>query len=222
MEITVTFGYGPQESASLVKKEAFWNYLREEAHRAASYGKGYVLQGDLNAMLEPHMIPGDLHSQNQNGKFFENFLKENRLTCVNSLPLTEGLVTRKRKCLEEMKASTIDFYVVCDRDLPHVQNMKIDYGKHHMLTNLKIFDKEGKTVNSDHFPLTMNVKLETAPHKRNKVEILNFKDLNSQIVFKENTSNTKTFSNCLKDVHKLSEGVQKWIETVKSHCKKGI
>ena len=77
-------------------------------------------------------------------------------------------------------------------------------------------------MNSDHFPLTMNVKLETAPHKRNKVEILNFKDLNSQIVFKENTSNTKTFSNCLKDVHKLSEGVQKWIETVKSHCKKGI
>ena len=77
-------------------------------------------------------------------------------------------------------------------------------------------------MNSDHFPLTMNVKLETAPHKRNKVEILNFKDLNSQIVFKENTSNTKTFSNCLKDVHKLSEGAQKSIETVKSHCKKAF
>ena len=89
-------------------------------------------------MLGPDIIPGDIHSQNRNGKLFENFLKENKLTCVNSLPLTEGLITRKQKCLEEIKASIIDFYVVCESVLPYVQNMKFNYGKDHMLTNFKI------------------------------------------------------------------------------------
>ena len=59
-----------------------------------------------------------------------------------------------------MKQSTTDCYVVCERVVPYVHNMIIDNGKHHMLTNFSNTDKEGKAVNSDHFPLTMNVKLE--------------------------------------------------------------
>ena len=65
-----------------------------------------------------------------------------------------------------MKHSTIDFYVLCERVVPYVHNMIIDNGKHHMLTNLSNTDKEGKAVNSDHFPLTMNVKLESVAVKK--------------------------------------------------------
>ena len=46
-------------------------------------------------MLGPDIKPGDIHSQNRNGKLFEIFLKENKLTCANSIPLTESLITRK-------------------------------------------------------------------------------------------------------------------------------
>ena len=119
MTITVTSAYGPQESASKEKKQSFWKYLSDEAHQAKSYGIGYILQGDLNAKLGPKLLPGDVHSQNRNGELFIEFLKENSLTFVNSLPLTEGLITGKRKFLNEVKQCTIDFYVVCDQNLNH-------------------------------------------------------------------------------------------------------
>ena len=159
MAITITSAYGPQESAKNDIKALFWNYLHDEAKKAKSYGKGYVIQGDLNAWLGPNMLPHDLHEQNRNGALFENFLKENKLTCVNTLPLTEGLVTRKRKCLNEIKESTIDFYVVCERVLPFVTKMEIDDGKNHMVTNFGNINSEGNSVNSDHYPLIMEVKL---------------------------------------------------------------
>ena len=51
--------------------------MHEEAKKAKSYGKGYVIQGDLNAWLGPKILPHDLHEQNRNGALFEKFLKEN-------------------------------------------------------------------------------------------------------------------------------------------------
>ena len=119
------------------KKALFWKYLYEQAHRESTCGKGFILQGDLNAWLGSDLLPGDQKPQNQNGRLFQEFLKENRLTCVNSLPLKKGLITRTRKYLGEFKQSTLDFYVVCDYVLPHVMSMTIIDSKHHILTNYK-------------------------------------------------------------------------------------
>ena len=47
--ISVTSAYGPQESDNIEKKNAFWQYLSNEASKVKSYGKGFILQGDLNA-----------------------------------------------------------------------------------------------------------------------------------------------------------------------------
>ena len=66
---------------------------------------------------------------------FELFLNQNKLICVNTLPLTQGLITRSRKLINEVKQSTIDFYVVCERVLPHVTCMTIGNGNNHILTN---------------------------------------------------------------------------------------
>ena len=49
MTISVTSAYGPQESDNIEKKNAFWQYLSNEASKVKSYGKGFILQGDLNA-----------------------------------------------------------------------------------------------------------------------------------------------------------------------------
>ena len=78
----------------LIRKKTFWLYLSNEASKAKKYGKGFVLQGDLNAWLGPKLIKGDVHEQNRNGKLFSLFFKEKSLVCVNSLPLTKGVVTR--------------------------------------------------------------------------------------------------------------------------------
>ena len=142
------------------------------------------------------------------------------MICVNSLPLSEGLITRSRKCAGEVKQSTIDFYVVCVRVLPYVNSMKIDNGKVHMLTNYSNIDKDGIAVNSDHFPLAMEVNIEAAPIKKKKVEIYNFNDTNSQHIFKEITSTTRAFTDCFKDMHEMSKGAENWLKTVKAHCHK--
>ena len=108
MIISITSVYGPQENASVEKKASFWKYLAEEAQRAKYEGKGFILQGDLNAWMGPDMLPGDVHPQNRNGKLFATFLTQNKLTFVNSLPLTKGLITRSRKYLDETRTSTLD------------------------------------------------------------------------------------------------------------------
>ena len=70
MSISCTSAYGPQENASAEKKKNFWEYLGEEAVRAKEEGKGFIVQGDLNAWLGPNIIPGDKRPQNKNGKLF--------------------------------------------------------------------------------------------------------------------------------------------------------
>ena len=43
--------YGPQNNDLVEKKENVWQYIDEEAKQAESEGKGFLLQGDLNAWL---------------------------------------------------------------------------------------------------------------------------------------------------------------------------
>lgn len=176
MAISVTSAYGPQENALIQNKTKFWEYLSKEAHRASTEGKGFILQGDLNAWLGPAMLPGDVNDQNRNGKLFSTFLAENKLTCVNTLRLTKGLITRSRNYLGEVKQSSIDFYVVCQRVLPFVTSMRINEDKKFTLTNYTLANSEKEAVNSDHAPLVMEVKLEAARNKKKKVEMLNFND----------------------------------------------
>ena len=43
MNLSVTSAYGPQNSASKTKKDAFWKYLTEQACQAKESGKGFIL-----------------------------------------------------------------------------------------------------------------------------------------------------------------------------------
>ena len=89
--------YGCQESESIERKEAFWNYLNEEVTLANQADSGFILHFDGNLWAGEEIIPGDKRKQNRNGKFFQKFLEENpNLTVVNSLPLCQGLITRSR------------------------------------------------------------------------------------------------------------------------------
>ena len=85
--ISCTSAYGPQATATTDAETDFWSYLSNAASSARNAGKGFILQGDLNATLRPCIIPGDL-------KVF--FLSQNNLTVVNSLSLCKDVVTRIR------------------------------------------------------------------------------------------------------------------------------
>ena len=109
MQIVCSTAYGPQENDSRVKKDNFWKYLEEDVNRAKIEGKGYILQGDLNAWLGKNVIQNDPRPQNTNGKCMEDFLKQNRLTVVNGLELCNGVFTRIRKRKNIVEKSVLDF-----------------------------------------------------------------------------------------------------------------
>ena len=147
---------------------AFWTYLFDEGCRAKTSGNCYVFQGDLKAWMGPKLIKGELRPQNRNGKLLAEFVKENNLTCVNSLELTEGVVTRIKNVLGKKQQSTIDFYVVCECVLQFVTSMKIENGRKHTQKNFSAGKKGGEFVESDHKPLVMEVKIDIPSQTKEK------------------------------------------------------
>ena len=127
-EIVVVCGYGPQENASLAKKESFWQYLEREVEEASREDKLLVIQMDSNAWLGKNTIPGDPNLiPNSNGKMFASFLQRNsNITLVNSLAVCEGVITRQGVTDLLNEKSSIDVFLVCERTLPFVKKMFID------------------------------------------------------------------------------------------------
>ena len=117
MQIACSTAYGPQEKYPQIKQERCWQYLDKEAKRADEEGKGYILQGDLNAWLGKKYIHSDPRHQNKNVKFFAEFLESNELTVVNGLGLCTGLFTRIRKSKNNEEKSIIDFFLCANEYL---------------------------------------------------------------------------------------------------------
>ena len=74
MKIRCCVAYGCQETDSIVKKEAFWQYLDEEVIFATNSGSGLIFQFDGNLWAGDKIVPNDPRQQNRNGKLFAQFL----------------------------------------------------------------------------------------------------------------------------------------------------
>ena len=70
--------YGPQQSDKVEKKTNFWARLTNEVENAVIAEAGFILQMDGNLRAGPELIPGDPNPMNNNGKFFKDFLSQNR------------------------------------------------------------------------------------------------------------------------------------------------
>ena len=82
---------------------------------------------DGNLWAGSNIMKEDERKQNRNGKLFENFLSQNsNLSVVNALPICKGKFTRVRRTIKGIQESMIDFFVVCEKNLPLVTNMTID------------------------------------------------------------------------------------------------
>ena len=104
-------GYGPQLDDTSDRNQKFWNYLDTEINIAKHRNIGLVIQIDSNAWAGPNMIPGDPNPQNRNGRRLQDFLERNKgITLVNSLPICEGLVTRKRITDKLNQTSVLDLF----------------------------------------------------------------------------------------------------------------
>ena len=223
IKIRCCVAYGCQETDSVDRKEAFWNYLNEEVAIADETDSGFILHFDGNLWAGEGIIPGDPRKQNRNGKFFETFLKQNpNLTVINSLPLCQGLITRRRIKNGALEESVIDFFLLCNRVLPYVQKMIIDEEKKFILTNYKKARVGGKAVDSDHFTQYMDVELEVEIVKPEKLEVFNFKRKENQKIFKKLTSETSEFTNCFETNAPLNCQIENWRKLLKLYCRKSF
>jgi hypothetical protein len=223
MTIRCCVAYGCQESEIIERKNVFWAYLDEEVYRANESGSGLVLHFDGNLWAGTDIIPGDPRKQNRNGKLFEEFLSRNpHLSVVNGLPLCQGLITRSRLRDGILEESVLDFFLVCDRVLPFVTSMVIDESRKYILTNSEQVRKGGKACDSDHATEIMDVNLEVLSEKPVRRELYNFKDKESQNIFKQATSETLEFTSCFEDDLPVMEQVEKWRTVLKSFCSKSF
>ena len=223
INIRCCVAYGCQESDPIEKKEAFWNYLYEEIELAEQSNSGFILHFDGNLWAGNDIIPGDPKMQNRNGKFFENFLKENQsLTVVNSLEICQGLITRARNKNGKEEKSVLDFFVVCNKILPYVKNMVIDEKKEFILTNYEHARFNGKVTETDHYTQYIDLDLEMENMKKERVEIFDFKKKQSQEKFKEITSNTTKFTRCFDSKLPLHIQIQNWRQLLNSSCKEAF
>ena len=96
-----------------------------------------------------------------------------------------------------LEESVLDLFIVCSSILPFVTRMVIDENKNHVLTNFKAAKKVGKAIDSDHYTEYMDLNIEINKERPERQEMFNFKDRNSQKMFKTNTSETNQFTECL-------------------------
>ena len=64
---------------------AFFLALEEEIVKAELAGKSILIEMDANSKLGPHMIPGDVHVQSENGKILSTIIARHGLIVGNSM-----------------------------------------------------------------------------------------------------------------------------------------
>ena len=211
MNIRCCVAYGCQENSKMENKRKFWEYLYAEVKKAKSSGSGLVIHFDGNLWAGSKIIPGDPRPQNNNGKLFEQFLQQNpHLTVVNSLPLCEGIITRRRQKNGILEESVLDFFIICDKVLPYVTKMEIDEDKKYILTNYEQVRKGGKASDTDHATQIMDVSLKIINEKPKRREMFNFQNKEGQQVFKNETTFTNDFTDCFKSELPLIEQIRYW------------
>ena len=108
--------YGPQENHLMERKVNFWARMAQEVQNALEFDTALLIQMDGNLWAGEELVKGDPNKPNCNGKLFMEFLKQfPHLTVVNSLPVCEGVVTRRRKHKNKVEEAVLHFYIVCDK-----------------------------------------------------------------------------------------------------------
>ena len=189
IKIRCVNGYGPQENDLYSKKEKFWERIGLEAEEALINGKGFIVQMDGNLHCGPDIVPGDPNPINTNGKLLQQFLeKYPHLNVVNSTTLCEGTITRKRVANDRVEEAILDFFICCDRIMSLVKKMMVKEDE-----RLARFTKD-RVIESDHFPVELYLDLKHPNKIKERIEIYDFKNIESQQFFRQESSKTQSLS----------------------------
>ena len=210
-------GYGPQENASLETKLTFWTRLKEEVQSAIESEAAVLIQMDGNLWAGPEIVKNDPHQCNNNGRLFKNFLEDfPQLTIVNNMDICEGKITRRRRTVNKVEESILDFFLVCDTLKPFVTRMNID--EDHIFVLTKYSKVKGKLVkkDSDHNTVVMNVDLQFNVKKPERIEYFNFKNKECQEKFYRETESSNDLYKTLERGGAVCQSAEMWFSNLKS------
>ena len=194
--IRVITGYGPQESWDSSERIPFFTALEAAIVSAELEGKSVIIAIDANAKLGQKYIPNDPKEMSKNGKVLSSIIDTHALCVVNGLEgKSKGLITRHMSTVNGIEQSVIDFVIVSNELIKHIESIHIDDDRVNVLTtNHKT--KTGTTMSkSDHNLIETKLNLKWNAKEAKVFEMFNFKDVESQKRFKYQTTNTAVLSN---------------------------
>ena len=182
-------GYGPQENDLNSKKEKFWERIGLEAEEALKDGKGFIVQMDENLHCGQEMIPGDPNPINLK-QFLEKYP---HLNIVNSTTLCVGTITRKRVTKDRVEEAILDLFICCDKIMSLITKMVVNEDQ-----KLARFTKD-RVIESDHCPVELYLDLKHPNKKKERIEIYDYKNVESQKIFRQESSQTQSLTNSFKN-----------------------
>ena len=182
--------YGPQEDSEKVLD--FYEKLEEEIQLAKDDGCCILVEMDANAKLGYEVIKGDPNPQSNNGSLLWSLIQRNNLKVLNASDICKGIITRERTTKVGVEKAVLDYIIVCDNLLKHVDSMVVDEERCDVLTKYASKTGKGKVVASDHNLLTCAFNIVYTPKiSDERLEVFNFKNNAGQKLFFKETSGVR-------------------------------
>ena len=219
LRIRLINAYGPQETESKNKIADFWSELELEIVKSRNEGCLIIIEMDANAKLGSGVIPKDPNVMSCNGKLMWDVLNRQNLQCLNADPRCSGTITRYRKTIVGEEKAVLDYIVVCEEMYSYFQVMQVDEKR--VLTLSKVATSSGKRVKkvSDHNIIFAAFNLRFSRScKKKRIELFDFKDLDSQRIFHDLTSDSKILRSLAVDPLSPESKSRKFFGEFKNLC----
>ena len=178
---------------------------------------GLIIQMDGNLHGGPALIKDDPNTQNQNGKFFKQFLDRNQmLTVANNLNICEGIITRQRKLENRTEKAILDFCIVNEKLLPFLSKIFIDEDRNFCLSNFAQLKKNKRVIETDHNLMAVDFDISIPKRKPERVEMFNLRNESCQQLFTKETEENTLLIECLENELPFEIQSRNWLKTFNS------
>ena len=208
---SVIAGYGPQECAPVVVREMYRNTIEEQVVRAQLSGCSIIIAEDSNAKLGPEWLPNDPHPMSENGELLANMILRQNLHLMNKSPkCVGGPITRRRLVNNREEASCIDFILISQDLLEHMESAIIDSNQLYSLTKYNTTKGVPSVKRSDHYTLIANFSMSWRTKPIPRVEVFKLRDSESLQQFNKITTNTPALMKCFEEDLSIVEACDRW------------